>query len=145
MHLGLMIYISLKTKDNHLADLFFGINCKVSCYIKKLFFIQYEVILLKGKNNLKGWQKKTTLCSTFSNFNSWLFYQLKNQKETAAKAYTVYGEHKWKKMYLKISRIYFLYKFNQITCWKININVEEKKYLGRFKNFYIMAVCLMGA
>lgn len=55
MHPSLMIYVRFKTKDKHLADLFFGINCKeISCK-EKLFFIHYAVILLKGKNNLKMW------------------------------------------------------------------------------------------
>jgi len=42
-------------KNNNLADLFFGTICKEFYCTKKIVFIQYTVILLKGKNNMKAW------------------------------------------------------------------------------------------
>lgn len=91
-----MIYISFKTKDNNLSDLFFGINCKEFRYAKKLFFIQYAVTLLKGKNNLKAWhalaQKKHSalLFQTLTD----VFYHFENEKDATVKTYIVYREHK---------------------------------------------------
>lgn len=72
-------------KDNYLADLFFDINCKELCCVKKkMFLIQYAVILLKHKkkNNLKHGSlqvRKSTVLYFFQTLIDDFFIDLKTR------------------------------------------------------------------
>lgn len=60
MHLGVVIYISFKMKDNYLADLFFDINCKELCCVKKKKNVSHSICSdfaqTQKKKQFKAWQ-----------------------------------------------------------------------------------------